>query len=114
MGPTTQRNVEMVPGALLKLARRKKGLSQRELAQLAGVRQPTIAEIESGRRQPSWPLLCKILAAADLEPRVLLAPYDDHDDVLDATTARLTPDQRQQRDQAMDTFLAVARAGLPT
>lgn len=113
MGPTTQRNVEMVPAALLKLARRKKNLSQRELARLAGVRQPTIAEIESGRRQPSWPLLCKILAAADLEPRVQLAPYDDHDDVLDATTARLTAEQRDQRDQALDAFLEAARAGVP-
>ncbi len=111
MGPTTQRNVERVPGALIKLARLKRNLSQRQLAELAGVRQPTIAEIESGRRQPSWPLLCKILAGADLEPRVQLEPYDNHDDILDATMARLTPTQRQARQRDLDTFLDKLRAG---
>lgn len=113
MGPTTQRNVERVPGALVKLARAKTSLSQRQLADLAGVPQPTIAQIESGRRQPSWPLLCKILAAADLEPRVQLAPYDNHDDVLDATAARPTPAERKIRERDLEAFLDDIRAEAP-
>lgn len=113
MGPTTQQNVERVPGALVKLARAKASLSQRQLADLAGVPQPTIAEVESGRRQPSWPLLCKILAGADLEPRVQLAPYDNHDDVLDATVARLTPVQRKVRERDLEAFLDKVRTKAP-
>ncbi|MDT5232526.1 MAG: hypothetical protein QOI39_3026 [Mycobacterium sp.] len=52
--------------------------------------QSTIARIESGARQPSLPVLARILAAVDLEPRIRLETYDDHDDVLDARDAQLT------------------------
>ncbi|MGH9918938.1 MAG: helix-turn-helix transcriptional regulator [Nitrososphaerales archaeon] len=48
-------------GETLKEARRRRGLSQRGLARLAGVPQSTISEIESGRRQPTLPLLGRIL-----------------------------------------------------
>ena len=105
MGSTTALHVAQVPGALLRLARAKKGLSQREYARLAGVAQPTIAAIESGKRQPSWPVLCRILAAADLEPRVRLEPYDNHDDVLDALAAKF-PATQQAMEQARDNMLA--------
>lgn len=109
MGPTTTRAVEGFAGALLRLARQDKRLTQRELAAAADVPHTTIAKIESGSRQPSWPALCRILAAVDLEPRVRLAPYDDHDDVLDATEARLSPQQRAARDRAQDAFVADLR-----
>ena len=36
-----------------------------------------------GTRQPSLPTLGRLLAAVDLDMRVRLEPYDDHDDVLD-------------------------------
>ena len=34
--------------------------------------------------QPTLSMLYRILAAADLEPRIRLERYDDHDDILDA------------------------------
>lgn len=110
MGPTTARAVEGFAGTMLKLARQDKHLTQRELAAAAGIPHTTIAKIESGSRQPSWPVLCRILAAVDLEVRVRLAPYDTHDDILDATEARLTAKQRQARDRTQDAFLANVRA----
>jgi transcriptional regulator with XRE-family HTH domain len=100
------RATELVAGSLVKLARIKRGLSQRELARCAGVPSATIAEIETGRRQPSWPLLCRILAGADLMPTVRLADYDDHDDVLDATRAAMTAGQRAGEDAALDAWAA--------
>jgi transcriptional regulator with XRE-family HTH domain len=106
MGPTSRRQAEAFAGSLLRLARLQKNLTQRDLAEAAGVPQPTIAAIEAGRRQPSWPLLSRILAAANLEPRVQLAPYDDHDDILDATDARMTAEQREHRDRVLDEFLS--------
>ena len=48
MGPTTAGYVDRLAGNLLKVARAKAGMSQRELAQAAGVAQSTIARIESG------------------------------------------------------------------
>lgn len=38
-------------------------MTQRQLAERAGVQQPVISAYESGRRQPSLPMLQKLLAA---------------------------------------------------
>ncbi len=84
LGPTTAGYVDRLAGNLLRRARAEKDLTQRELASVAGVPQSTVARIESGTQQPALPLLARILAAVDLEPRIALAPYDSHDDVLDA------------------------------
>ena len=45
-------------------ARTRRGMSQRELAQRAQVAQSSVADIESGRRQPSVAMLEQILEAA--------------------------------------------------
>ncbi len=74
--------------AFLQMARLEAGLSQRELAERAGVAQSEIARIESGNREPSIPTLQKILAGAGLELCFRLAPLDDHDQVLAARHAR--------------------------
>lgn len=112
MGPTRQRQVVGFAGNVLKLARAQKQLTQHELAAAAGVPQSTIAAIESGKRQPSWPVLCKILAGAGLEPRMQLADYDDHDDILDATDARRTDAQREAADAAQRRFTEQLRTSL--
>lgn len=65
--------------------------------------QSTIARIESGARQPSLPFLARILAAVDLEPRIMLEAYDARDDVLDAEDARLTDAQREGATQDLGT-----------
>src|ERR1700754_858156 len=106
MGPTTSQHVERLAANLLKVARAKKGLSQRELADAAHVAQSTIARIESGTRQPSLPVLAKILAAVNLEMRITLTDYDPHDDILDNETARLSAHERANRRNAQDRFAA--------
>jgi transcriptional regulator with XRE-family HTH domain len=73
--------------AFLKLARLEAGLSQRELAERAGVSQSEIARIESGQREPSIPTLQRILSGAGKELRFRLAELDDHDRVLAARHA---------------------------
>lgn len=110
-GPTTARYVDRLAGNLLRRARAEKELTQRQLATLAGVPQSTVARIESGTQQPSLPLLARILAAAGLEPRIALAAYDTHDDVLDASAARLTAAGRQAQQRTQDEFLAALKAG---
>lgn len=48
---------------LLRQARRKAGLSQRRLAELSGVPQPTIAAIERRRQDPRFATLKRLLVA---------------------------------------------------
>lgn len=112
-GPTTSKHVERLAGNLLKVARAKAGISQRELAETAHVAQSTIARIESGTRQPSLPVLARILAALDLEMRITLADYDNHDDILDSEAARLSEQQREERRLAQDRFAAARLANSP-
>ncbi|MEN4478232.1 helix-turn-helix transcriptional regulator [Mycolicibacterium cosmeticum] len=80
MGQANAAAADRLAGNLLKLARIERGMTQRELADVAQVAQSTIARIESGARQPSLPLLARVLAGVDLELRINLAPYDEHDD----------------------------------
>ncbi|MDQ2738563.1 MAG: helix-turn-helix domain-containing protein [Actinomycetota bacterium] len=111
LGLTTARYVNRLAGNLLRRARAEKDLTQRGLALAAGVPQSTVARIESGAQQPSLPLLARILVAVDLEPRIALAPYEAHDDVLDATEARLSPVEQETRTRTRNEFLAALKAG---
>jgi transcriptional regulator with XRE-family HTH domain len=111
MGPTTQRHVERLAGNLLRRARAQKGMTQRQLAELAGIPQSSIAKIESGARQPTLPVLTRILVAVDLEPRIALEAYDDHDDVLDAVDAGRNVDEREAAVGSVDNLIEALRNG---
>lgn len=111
MGPTTQHHVERLAGNLLRRARAQKGLTQRQLAELAGVPQSSIAKIESGARQPTLPVLTRILVAVDLEPRIALGAYDDHDDVLDAAAAGRSDTQRSAARASVDKLIDAIKTG---
>ena len=56
----------------LRQVRRSRDLTQAQLAQLTGLRQTTISDIESGRnRNPSWEFVRRISAALEMDPREL-------------------------------------------
>ena len=63
------------PPALLREARQRAGLSQRQLAHRARTAQSVVARIERGQTSPSWDTLARLLAAAgfaihtELDPR---------------------------------------------
>jgi transcriptional regulator with XRE-family HTH domain len=82
VGPRSQRSIDAWAGNVLRVVRAKTGLTQRQLAEKAGVPYSTIAKIECGTRQPTHPTMAKILAAVDMSLSTQLVPYDDHDDVL--------------------------------
>lgn len=109
MGPTTRRYTERWAGNLLRSARAKKGVSQARLAELAGVPRSTVERIEAGTRQPSLITLSKLLAAVDLEMRIRLDDYDDHDDVLDANDAAMTPEERAASGARYESMVAAFR-----
>lgn len=56
----------------IKELREKKGLSQRQLAELVGTTQSAIARLEGGRISPSLPTLDRIANALDAELTVSL------------------------------------------
>ena len=59
--------VDKRSGSLLREARRKAGLSQAELARRAGVTQSVVSAYESAARQPSLPMLDRLVSATGLE-----------------------------------------------
>jgi len=114
MGPTSRRHTERWAGNLLRSARAKRAISQARLADLAGVPRSTVERIEAGTRQPSLITLSRLLAAVGLEMRIRLDDYDDHDDVLDANYAAMTPEQRAAVDARHERMVALVDAGRAT
>ncbi len=83
--------------SLVRDARLRAGLTQRELASRAETAQSVVARIERGQTSPTWETLTRLLAAAgfDLDATLAVRPvFGSHmlDDV--ARILRLTPEER--------------------
>ncbi|MCA1712723.1 MAG: helix-turn-helix domain-containing protein [Actinobacteria bacterium] len=91
---------------LVREARRRAGLTQRELAERAGTTQSAIARLESGKTSPSFDTVRRLLRLCGFNLLVALDPYDDSD--LAQAKARLSrsPDERLREN---DAGLAFAR-----
>ena len=59
---------------MLRMARRRAGFTQRELARRAGVPQPTISRIEQGRVSPSLATLAPLIEACGMQLEVVERP----------------------------------------
>ena len=70
----------MDAAASLRVARRRSGLSGRELARRAGTSAATLHGYEHGRTIPSVETLRRILAAAGFEADLVLSPRGGHED----------------------------------
>lgn len=57
----------MDPAELIRLVRRRQGLTQAALARAAGTSQPVISAYEAGRRDPTYSTLRRLVAAAGEE-----------------------------------------------
>ncbi len=65
--------LRQVIGNVFRRLRRERGITLRELAELAQVSVPYLSEIERGRKEPSSEILAAICRALDLELSDLLA-----------------------------------------
>jgi transcriptional regulator with XRE-family HTH domain len=102
------------PALLLKDARLRSGLSQRELARRAGTSQSVVARIELGETSPSWDTLDRLLAAAGfaLDVRLLVRPIEHSHMLADVARIRaLTPEQRLAEVANLGRFDAAVRRG---
>src|SRR5438105_6418849 len=66
------------PGSLVREARRRAGLSQKELGRRAGVTQSVVSAYESGARQPSLPTLERLVRAAGCELNIAVRGRRPH------------------------------------
>jgi len=100
------------PGTILRVARQRAGLSQRELARRAGTAQSVVARIETGHTSPSFQTLQRLLAAAGMSLRAELeAPPAPHSHMLEdvARILRLTPEERLVEVRNLSRFEHAAR-----
>jgi len=96
----------MIGGELVREARRRAGLTQKELADRAGTTQSAIARLESGRTSPSLERLEWLLKLCGISLIVRLMPYDDSH-LVQAKAKLRKPVEARMRDNS--NMLKVAR-----
>ena len=64
----------MDPAALIRVVRRRQGLTQADLALRAGTSQPVISAYEHGRRDPTYAMLRKLVEAGGEQLRLDAVP----------------------------------------
>ena len=84
----------MDAAGMVKMARRRAGLSQRELARRSGVAQPTISRVESGRMSPTFDTLNALVEACGMQIAVLDRGSDGADVAMVQDLLRMTPAER--------------------
>ncbi|MBK9322412.1 MAG: helix-turn-helix transcriptional regulator [Bdellovibrionaceae bacterium] len=62
----------------LEYLRGRRNMTQQELAKVAGISQSTVAQIESGKKDPSLSTLKKVAQALDVHIAVLFSSDDVH------------------------------------
>ncbi|HLR32107.1 MAG TPA: helix-turn-helix transcriptional regulator [Fodinibius sp.] len=99
---------DLNPSSILKEARTKAGLTQRELAKRADKAQSVIARIESGKTDPSTGTLNQLLAAAgfELSTTLVVRPVENSHMLMDIERIlALSPEERLEELKAADKFL---------
>lgn len=99
---------ELNVSTLLREARKRAGLTQRELAKRAGKAQSAIARIESGSSDPSTEMLQHLINAAgfEIQTELVIKPVKNSHMLSDVNRIlKLTPEQRLQEVANVDHFL---------
>lgn len=66
-------------GKRIRARRREWQVSQRQVAQAAGISRVHLSDIERARSCPSWPIMARILSILDLLPEVIVPASPDGD-----------------------------------
>jgi transcriptional regulator with XRE-family HTH domain len=102
----------MEGGMLVREARKRAGLTQRQLAELVGVAQPTIARIETGVSEPGLDTVRRMLFECGLELDVRLVPSDEATWLTAAANLRLGPEARVRQHGSALRFAEAGRRAL--
>ncbi|MFG1933341.1 helix-turn-helix transcriptional regulator [Mycobacterium sp. NPDC048908] len=84
-------------GNLIREARRRAGLTQAELAEVAGTSQSGIARWESGRTSVSLDDVIRLVRLCGFDLELMLMPHDDSDMAQATRLAGLTGQERIDR-----------------
>ena len=98
--------------SILRNARQRAGLSQRELASRAGTAQSVVARIELGQTSPTWDTLARLVSAAgfDLDVDITLAPVEGSHMLADVPRIlSLSPENRLRELANLDRLVRSAR-----
>lgn len=79
-------------------------MSQRELAERAGVPISMISAYERDQRQPTLSTLLRLLRSAGFELRLHLAACDPHDEILAALESARPEDERKRRERQVEAW----------
>lgn len=97
---------------LVREARRRAGLTQRELAERAGTTQSAIARLEGGRTSPSFETVLSLVRHCGLDLDIMLAERDYTDMWQAGDALKLTPAQRvEHHERVVHQMLEFRRAG---
>ena len=103
----------MKASRLVRAARVRKGLSQRELSAKTGIPQPMISSIERGLQDPRYSTLQRILRACDLEIDIVNVAGGGIDRTQFSSTLPLTAEERLRHSasasRALDELVGSAR-----
>lgn len=99
-------------GQLIRIARRRAGLTQAELAERTGTTQPAIARVETGGTEPSFERVVEAVRACGLELVPGLRRADPSDWSVAVANLGLTPAQRIANHQRAFRFAAAGREAL--
>lgn len=84
----------MTGGQFVREARRRAGLTQRQLALRAGVSQPTVARIESGETSAAFERIVELVRASGFDLDVHVVALDEDALAMAEQNLRRTPDER--------------------
>jgi transcriptional regulator with XRE-family HTH domain len=87
----------MKGGELIREARKRAGLTQREVAEILGTTQAVVARWEKGRNSPTFERLSQAIRACGYDLAVRIVPRDDEHALLVEEALRLSPAQRLDR-----------------
>src|SRR5688500_16561064 len=96
-------------GGLIREARRRAGVTQRQLARRLGTSQPVVARWERGHRSPDYDVVRDAVLMCGFELRPTLVERDLQEEATLSYSLSLTPLQRLRNNQAMLDFEAIAR-----
>jgi len=82
---------------LVREARKRRGLTQQQLADKLGTTQSAIARLEAAKTAPTFDRVIEVLRALDLDLDFMLVERDDSDWLLASANLGLTPEQLAER-----------------
>ena len=85
---------------LIREARKRRGLTQQQLAERLDTTQSAVARLESGATAPSFDRVIEILRALDLDLDFMLVERDESDWMLASANLGLTPEALFERHES--------------